>query len=95
VARIDLKNVVSGQIVSLLNLIVNIQSKQQESSVMDNLNKQQPTVQQKKKLRSKGDRLGWTPLNKVEHKPLSEVLGKPRILTDENMYRLKGVKPIL
>lgn len=72
-----------------------LQSKQQESSVMEKLHKQQPTVQQKKKLRSKGDRLGWTPLNKVEHKPLSEVVGKPRILTDENMYRLKGVKPIL
>lgn len=72
-----------------------LQSKQQESSVMEKLHKQQPTVQQKKKLRSKGDRLGWTPLNKVEHKPLSEVIGKPRILTDENMYRLKGVKPIL
>ena len=72
-----------------------LQSKQQESSVMEKLHKQQPTVQQKKKLRSKGDRLGWTPLNEVEYKPLSEVLGKPRILTDENMYRLKGVKPIL
>ena len=72
-----------------------LQNKQQESSVMEKLHKQQPTVQQKKKLRSKGDRLGWTPLNEVEHKPLSEVVGKPRILTDENMYRLKGVKPIL
>lgn len=62
---------------------------------MEKLNKQQLTVQHKKKLRSKGDRLGWTPFHEVVHKPLSEVLGKPRILTDENMYQLKGVKPIL
>lgn len=57
---------------------------------MENLRKQQ-----KKNFRSKGDRLGWTPFSEVERKPLSEVVGKPRILTDENMYRLKGVKPIL
>ena len=45
--------------------------------------------------RSKGDRLGWTPFNEVVHRPLSEVVGKIRILTDENMYRLKVVTPLL
>ena len=42
-----------------------------------------------------GDRLGWTPFNEVVHKPLKEVMGKIRILTDENMYRLRGVKPLM
>ena len=56
-----------------------------------------PSLFRKKRgsVKSKGDRLGWTPFNEVVRKPLKEVMGEIRILTDENMYRLKGVKPLL
>lgn len=64
---------------------------------MESILKQEAQPVQKKRgcVRSKGDRLGWTPFNEVVHKPLSEVVGKIRVLTDENMYRLKGVTPLL
>ena len=55
----------------------------------------QPVQKKRGSVRSKGDRLGWTPFNEVVHKPLKEVMGKIRILTDENMYRLRGVKPLM
>lgn len=46
-------------------------------------------------VRSKGDRLGWTPFNEVVHVPLRERKGEIRVLTDENMYRIKGARVLL
>lgn len=46
-------------------------------------------------VRSKGDRLGWTPFDKVARKPLRDVVGEVRILTDENMCRINGAKVLM
>lgn len=50
---------------------------------------------QRRCVRSKGDRLGWTPFNEVVHVPLRERKGEIRVLTDENMYRIKGARVLL
>lgn len=55
----------------------------------------QSVKQTKRCVRSKGDRLGWTPFNEVVHVPLRERKGEIRILTDENMYRIKGARVLL
>ena len=56
---------------------------------------QQVAKCQKRRMRSKGDRLGWTPFNEVVHVPLRERKGEIRVLTDENMYRIKGARVLL
>lgn len=52
----------------------------------------QPVQKKRGCVRSKGDRLGWTPFNEVVRKPLSSITDGIRLLTEENMYRLKGTK---
>lgn len=56
---------------------------------------QQAVKTPKNRVRSKGDRLGWTPFNEVVHVPLRERRGEIRILTDDNMYRIKGARVLL
>jgi hypothetical protein len=79
------------------NCILFLQKQNQINRFMGSVYEKEAQPVQKKRgsVKSKGDRLGWTPFNEVVRKPLKEVMGEIRILTDENMYRLKGVKPLL
>ena len=42
--------------------------------------------QQKRRVKSKGDRLGWTPYNEVVHKPLRESLNKGEVVQASYCY---------
>lgn len=51
--------------------------------------------QEKKQLKSKGDRLGWKFLDEDVHTPLKDLTGKGEIVKDEYVFCGKVAKMVL
>lgn len=50
-------------------------------SIIENKNEKAPAKRQHR-IKSKGDRMGWTPINEVKHIPLREIVGEGKIVSD-------------
>lgn len=63
-------------------------------SVIDN-KRDKTSVNRHNRIKSKGDRLGWTLRSEVKHRPLREIVGEGKIVSDSCCFISVTTKMIM